>query len=90
MIESLPAGLIGSAAVAASSANLGPGFDSIGLALGRYDEIVVETTGAGLLVEVSGEGAGQVPTGPDHLVVAAIHRGLAAARGRAGRPRARQ
>lgn len=79
MIESLPAGLIGSAAVAASSANLGPGFDSIGLALGRYDEIVVETTGAGLLVEVSGEGAGQVPTGPDHLVVAAIHRGLAAA-----------
>ncbi len=78
MIESLPAGLIGSAAVAASSANLGPGFDSIGLALGRYDEIVVETTGTGLLVEVSGEGAGQVPTGPDHLVVAAIHRGLAA------------
>jgi homoserine kinase len=79
VIESLPAGLIGSAAVAASSANLGPGFDSIGLALGRYDEIVVETTSAGLLVEVSGEGAGQVPTGPDHLVVAAIHRGLAAA-----------
>jgi homoserine kinase len=79
VIESLPAGLIGSAAVAASSANLGPGFDSIGLALGRYDEIVVETTGTGLLVEVSGEGAGQVPTGPDHLVVAAIHRGLAAA-----------
>jgi homoserine kinase len=78
VIESLPAGLIGSAAVAASSANLGPGFDSIGLALGRYDEIVVETTGTGLLVEVSGEGAGQVPTGPDHLVVAAIQRGLAA------------
>lgn len=74
----LPAGLTASATVAASSANLGPGFDSLGLALGRYDEIVVETAGSGLVVDVDGEGAGEVPTGPDHLVVASIHRGLAA------------
>ncbi len=75
----LPAGLRASAAVAASSANLGPGFDSVGLALGLYDEILVETIDSGLIVEVEGEGAGQVPLDPEHLVVRAIHRGLVAA-----------
>jgi len=74
----LRAGFTGSAEVAASSANLGPGFDSAGLALALYDRITVETTDAGLIVEVVGEGAGQVPTGPEHLVVRAIHRGLEA------------
>jgi len=80
----LPAGLTGNAQVAASSANLGPGFDSLGLALGLYDEIVVETTDADLVVEVTGQGAGQVPTTSEHLVVTAIHRGLEAAGFRAG------
>ena len=75
----LPAGLTAYAEVAASTANLGPGFDSVGLALGRYDRIEVETTETGLRIEVIGEGAGQVPTGPEHLVVTAIHRGLAVA-----------
>ncbi|NTY62669.1 homoserine kinase [Mycolicibacterium sphagni] len=78
MTLNLPAGLTASATVAASSANLGPGFDSLGLALGLYDEILVETTDAGLLIEVEGEGSGQVPLGPEHLVVRALHRGLAA------------
>ncbi len=73
---SLPAGLRASAVVAASSANLGPGFDSLGLALSMYDEIVVETTDSGLTVEVEGQGAGQVPLTEDHLVVRAILRGL--------------
>jgi homoserine kinase len=58
--QSLPAGLTATAVVAASSANLGPGFDSLGLALSLYDEIVVETIGSGLSVEVEGEGAGHV------------------------------
>ncbi len=75
----LPAGLIGRASVAASGANLGPGFDSMGLALGLYDEITVETRDSGLTIEVEGEGAGEVPLGPDHLVVRAIQRGLQAA-----------
>src|ERR1700722_17667551 len=75
----LPAGLVASAVVSASSANLGPVFDSIGLALNLCDEIVVETTDSGLVVEVDGEGADQVPRGPEHLVVRAIHRGLQAA-----------
>jgi homoserine kinase len=75
----LPAGLVASAVVSASSANLGPGFDSIGLALSLHDEIVLETIDSGLVVEVSGEGAGQVPLGREHLVVRAIERGLHAA-----------
>lgn len=77
--SALPAGLVASATVSASSANLGPGFDSLGLALSLCDEIVVETTDSGLVVTVEGEGAGQVPLGPEHLVVRAIQRGLQAA-----------
>jgi homoserine kinase len=77
--QTLPAGLTATAVVAASSANLGPGFDSLGMALSLYDDIVVETTESGLTVEVDGEGAGQVPLDSSHLVVRAIERGLQAA-----------
>lgn len=78
MTETLPAGLLATAVVPASSANLGPGFDSLGLALSLYDEIQAETTDSGLVIEVTGEGAGQVPLDESHLVVRAIRRGLAA------------
>ena len=78
MTQTLPAGLTATSVVAASSANLGPGFDSLGLALSLYDEIVVETTEAGLNVEVEGEGAGQVPLDSTHLVVRAVQHGLRA------------
>lgn len=79
MTEMLPAGLLASSVVAASSANLGPGFDSIGLALSLYDEIIVETTDSGLTVEVEGEGAGELALGSGHLVVRAVACGLQAA-----------
>ena len=79
MTVSLPAGLTGHASVAASSANLGPGFDSLGLALALYDEISVETTSGTTVVSVQGEGEGQVSAGPDNLVAVAVRRGLAAA-----------
>ena len=78
MTVNLPAGLLATAVVPASSANLGPGFDSLGLALSLYDEIQAETTDSGLTIEVTGEGAGQVPDDESHLVVRAIRRGLAA------------
>ena len=65
----MPVGLTASATVAASSANLGPGFDSLAVALSLYDEIIVETTDSGLTVQVEGEGAGQVPLSSEHLVV---------------------
>ncbi|AKS33117.1 homoserine kinase [Mycolicibacterium goodii] len=79
MTQTLPVGLSATAVVAASSANLGPGFDSLGLALSLYDEIVVETVESGLTVHVEGEGAGQVPLDETHLVVRAINKGLQAA-----------
>src|ERR687886_297370 len=79
----LPPGLTSSAVVSASAANLGPGFDSLGLALGLFDEIVVTTTDSGLQVEVEGEGAGQVPLDREHLVVRAVRRGLQVAGARA-------
>ncbi|MFD4181618.1 homoserine kinase [Rhodococcus sp. NPDC058514] len=76
MTQTLPAGLTATARVPASTANLGPGFDTLGMALGLYDEITVTTTGAGLSIRVEGEGAEDVPWGPSHLVVRAIERGL--------------
>jgi homoserine kinase len=58
--------------VPATSANLGPGFDSLGLALDLRDELAAELTGSELVVEVTGEGAGAVPLDEDHLVVRAM------------------
>lgn len=55
--------------VPASSANLGPGFDSIGVALGVWDRCratVLEHSG--LEIQVEGEGAAAVPTDASHLV----------------------
>lgn len=59
--------------VPATSANLGPGFDTLGLALSVYDELVVTALPEpGLEIEVTGEGAGEVPTDASHLVVRAM------------------
>jgi homoserine kinase len=60
----------------ATSANLGPGFDSFGLALELRDEVVVEIVGSGLAVEVSGEGAHEVPRDEGHLLVRALRAGF--------------
>ncbi len=60
--------------VPATSANLGPGFDSLGLALDLRDELEGELAGSGLVVEVTGEGSGVVPLDEDHLVVRAMRR----------------
>ncbi len=65
--------------VPATSANLGPGFDCLGLALGLYDVVEVEATAGGVEVCVSGEGADAVPRDESHLVVRALRAGLARA-----------
>ncbi|GAA1128554.1 homoserine kinase [Nocardioides aquiterrae] len=66
--------------VPATSANLGPGFDSLGLALSMRDELEAEVTGSGLEVVVTGSGEGDVPLDESHLVV----RSMRAAFGLAG------
>jgi homoserine kinase len=58
--------------VPGSSANLGPGFDALGLALGLYDEVEVSVAPDGVVVEVAGEGAGRVPCDEAHLVARAM------------------
>lgn len=64
--------------VPATSANLGPGYDCFGLALQRYDEASASLRPDGLLVEVDGVGAGEVPRDATHLVVRAMARAWAA------------
>ncbi|RNE63647.1 homoserine kinase [Cryobacterium tepidiphilum] len=59
--------------VPATSANLGPGFDTLGLALALYDQLEVTVRDEpGATVEVHGIGEGEVPTDESNLVVQAI------------------
>jgi homoserine kinase len=59
--------------VPATSANLGPGFDSLGLALTLYDDVVVRVTDEpGLTVDVAGMGAATVARNARNLVVRAM------------------
>ncbi|NEK57390.1 homoserine kinase [Geodermatophilus sabuli] len=58
--------------VPATSANLGPAFDCAGLALTCHDVLEFTVAPAGLAVEVTGVGAGELPTDETHLVVRAF------------------
>jgi homoserine kinase len=59
--------------VPATSANLGPGFDALGLALTLHDDVVVRVTDEpGLTVDVAGMGAATVARNGRHLVVKAM------------------
>jgi homoserine kinase len=58
--------------VPATSANLGPGFDALGLALGLYNVVAVRVVDSGLLVDVAGEGAESVRRDNRNLVVRAM------------------
>jgi len=59
--------------VPATSANLGPGFDALGLALSLHDEIEARVVPSGLHIDVSGEGAPDVTDAEEaHLVVRAM------------------
>jgi homoserine kinase len=65
--------------VPATTANLGPGFDTLGLALSVYDELVVTARAEpGATVVVEGVGAGEVPTDESNLVVRSIAYAFAA------------
>ncbi|UBI05814.1 homoserine kinase [Corynebacterium falsenii] len=79
MSVEIPVGRKASVKVPASSANLGPGFDTLGLALSLYDHVEVEVVESGLEVVVSGEGEGEVPLDERHLVVKALRAALKAA-----------
>jgi len=56
----------------ASAANLGPGYDTLGLALTMHDRLEAEVLDEGLEVVVRGEGADDLPRDRSHLVVRAM------------------
>ena len=69
----LPTGRSVTVRVPATTANLGPGFDTLGLALSLYDELTVTVRDApGATVTVIGVGESEVPTDETNLVVRAI------------------
>ncbi|HJN18021.1 MAG TPA: homoserine kinase, partial [Armatimonadota bacterium] len=72
------------AKVPATTANMGPGFDSLGLALGMFNIVEVWSDDTEPHI-IRGEGAGALPTGPDNLVREAMR----AVAERADRPLAR-
>jgi len=73
----VPAGQLVTVRVPATSANLGPGYDSLGLALTLHDTLTVETLASGELeFELSGEGAESLPRDATHLVVKALTEAL--------------
>jgi len=59
--------------IPATSANLGPGFDSLGLALGMHDRYVAQILDdPGLDIDISGEGADVLPRTEKNLLVKAM------------------
>ena len=58
--------------IPATSANLGPGFDTLGMALSFYDEYVAEVISSGLEIEVLGEGSSDIPTDATNLIYKTI------------------
>ncbi|MFN3974161.1 MAG: homoserine kinase [Dehalococcoidia bacterium] len=66
--------------VPATTANLGPGFDCLGMALELFNLVRLETGRSGVVV--TGEGADTLPAGPENLVYQAVQRAFE----RAGHP----
>ena len=63
--------------VPATSANLGPGFDCLGLALTMNDRYMAQVMDeAGIDIDVTGEGAHAVPTSDKNLVIKAMYKGF--------------
>jgi len=63
--------------VPATSANLGPGFDALGLALTLHDDVEARILPAGLSIEIRGECEDLAGAGEEHLVVRAMRMAFA-------------
>jgi len=72
-LKSAATGLTATVQVPGTSANLGPGFDSLGLAVSLYDTLSVGTLPGGVLeFDLRGEGVKELPRDSSHLVVQAM------------------
>ena len=54
--------------IPASTTNLGPGFDVLGMALKLYNTVEMEVSASGLQIEIEGEGTDIIPRDEDNLV----------------------
>jgi homoserine kinase len=64
--------------VPATSANLGPGFDALGLALGLHDVVEARIIPGRVTIEVTGVGTAAAADGDGHLVIRAMRAGFGA------------
>lgn len=63
--------------VPATSANLGPGFDSLGLALGLHDRYIAQVLDEQVIdIDISGEGADALPRNEKNLVIKSMYKGF--------------
>lgn len=60
--------------VPATTANLGPGFDCLGMALELYNVVEFSKIHHGLVIEIEGEGSGELPRDQKNLVYRAARR----------------
>lgn len=60
--------------VAATTANLGPGFDTLGMALSLYNEVSLERSDSGLQIEIEGFGKGEIPNNDENLIWKAMEK----------------
>ncbi|MGM0502613.1 MAG: homoserine kinase [Bacillota bacterium] len=58
--------------IPATTANLGPGFDTLGMGLEFYNQLEVKEIESGLKIEIEGQGKGQLPTDEENLVYQAM------------------
>lgn len=65
--------------VPATTANLGPGFDTLGMALKLFNIIEMEESGIGLQIDIEGDGAEQIPRDAANIVYIAAGRVFKAA-----------
>lgn len=73
MTKSVEIGVAAHVKVPATTANLGPGFDTLGLALSLYDELTATVVaGSAIRLTIHGVGEGEVPTDETNLVAQAL------------------
>ncbi len=78
-MSSIVTGTVVEVVVPATSANLGPGYDALGLAVSQHDELIaIVTDDAGVRVDVEGQGAATLPSDETHLVARAAAQGFSA------------
>lgn len=60
--------------IPATTANMGPGFDTLGMALKLYNIVELDETGRGLYIDVEGDGADKIPRDASNVVYLAAAR----------------